>query len=149
MPDFIPTDPDFESRVRASFERQQLLKPARARLVLVRPGEVHIELPFDESLAQQDGYLHAGMVTAIVDTACGYAAYTLMPADSGVLSVEFKVNFLAPAQGERFMAVGKVIKPGRTLTVCSGEVLAMDRGEMRLVAVMQATMIRVSKAPAS
>jgi uncharacterized protein (TIGR00369 family) len=115
-----------------------------ARITKVTPGEVHIELPFSSAWTQQNGYIHAGIITSIVDSACGYAAYTLMQAGSGVLTVEYKVNFLRPARGERFIGIGRVIKPGRTLTVCSGEVLAVEKGEEKQIATMQATMMELS-----
>ena len=112
-----------------------------AKLAKVLPGEVHIELPYSPTITQQHGYVHAGIITTIVDSACGYAAYSLMPSESNVLSVEFKVNFLHPAKGEKFVGIGKVIKPGRTLTICSGEMVAIENGESKLVALMQATMM--------
>jgi len=145
MPKLELLDPDFESRVRASFDRQGAIVSIGARLVSLIPGEARIEMPFNSSFTQQDGFLHAGIVTTIVDSACGYAAYTLMPAGSRVLTVEYKVNFLFPAKGEKFIAIGKVVKPGRTLTVCSGEVLAYENDEEKQVAVMQATMITINK----
>ena len=141
---FDPLDPEFESRVRAGFLRQQLMTTIGAQMTKVTPGEVHIELPFNPAFSQQHGYIHAGIITSIVDSACGFAAYTLMPASSGVLTVEYKVNFLSPAMGETFIGIGKVIKPGRTLTVCGGEVLALEKGEQKLIATMQATMMAVS-----
>ena len=109
----------------------------------VAPGEVHIELPFSLAWSQQNGYIHAGIITSIVDSACGYAAYSLMAKSSGVLTVEYKVNFLSPARGERFIGIGRVVKPGRTLTVCSGEVVAVEAGEEKLIATMQATMMAI------
>ena len=112
-----------------------------AELSACLPGEVAIHMPYSPTLTQQDGFLHAGVVTALADTACGYAAMTLMPEDAEVLSVEFKVNLLSPAVGEGFLASGFVIKPGRTLTVCRGDVFAIKDGEEKLVATMQATMI--------
>ena len=139
-----PPDEKFENRVRSSFDRQQVMKTIGAEMTHVSPGEVHIDLPYSEVLTQQHGYLHAGIVTIIVDSACGYAAYTLMPVFSEVLTVEFKVNFLAPARGERFVAIGNVIKPGRTLTVCSGKVLAVSNGKEKLIATIQATMMAVT-----
>ncbi len=145
MPNFNAVDPDFESRIRASFGRQIVMQTIGARLDRIRPGEVRIELPFSAALTQQHGYLHAGIVGIIVDSACGYAAYTLMPADSEVLTVEYKINFISPASGQAFVAIGKVIKPGRTLTVCAGEVHAYAGGEPKLIAAMQATMIGVAK----
>ena len=98
-------------------------------------------MPFDQRFTQQNGFLHAGIVTTLMDSACGYAAFTLMPPGSRVLSVEFKVNFLSPAQGESFRAEGHVIKPGKTLTVCEGKFYALDGDKEKLVAIMQATMI--------
>lgn len=134
-------DPDFDSRIRTSFARQGLMRTIGARLTRAASGEVHIEVPFSESLTQQHGFMHAGIVTTIVDNACGYAANSLMPPDSEVLTVEYKVNFLSPAKGERFVAIGKAVKSGNTLTVCRGEVWAFDDGGRKLVAVMQATMM--------
>lgn len=144
MTNLKPPDEKFENRVRSSFDRQQVMKTIGAEMTHVSPGEVHIDLPYSEVLTQQHGYLHAGIVTIIVDSACGYAAYTLMPVFSEVLTVEFKVNFLAPARGERFVAIGSVIKPGRTLTVCSGKVLAVSNGKEKLIATIQATMMTVT-----
>ena len=134
---------DFDRRIRARFERQQVMQLLNARLSKVLPGEVHIEVPYDPKLTQQNGYLHAGIITTIVDSACGYAAYSLMPPEASVLSVEFKINLLRPAEGEYFLGIGKVVKSGRTLTVCSGELHASHQDNSRLVALMQATMISV------
>ncbi len=138
-----PPDPDFEARVAENFKQQGYLTTIGAHLTRVKPGLVEIQAPFDKRFTQQDGFLHAGAVTALVDTACGYAAYTLMPVGSRVLAVEFKVNFLRPAAGEIFLARGQVLKPGRTLTVCSGQVFAGPDDSARQVVAMQATMIRV------
>jgi uncharacterized protein (TIGR00369 family) len=133
-----------EIRVRASFEKQAFMTLLGARLASVAPGEVDVELPFRDDLVQQHGYLHAGVTTAIADSACGYAALSLMVPDAAVLSVEFKVNLLAPAKGGRFLARGRVVKSGRTVTVVRGEVLAFDdRDEAHIVLVMQGTMITV------
>jgi uncharacterized protein (TIGR00369 family) len=140
-----PADPDYEGRVRASFARQELLNTLHGKIAFISPGELHIEAPFDERFTQQDGFLHAGIVTTLLDSACGYAAYTLMPADSRVLSVEFKVNFLNPARGERFRAEGRVAKSGRTVSVCEGKLFALENGKSSLVAMMQATMICLRK----
>lgn len=143
MPAFQPSDPDFERRVRASFAEQRVMTTLGARLAHLAPGEVDVVLPFRPDLTQQHGFLHAGITTTIVDSACGYAALSLMPADAAVLTVEFKVNLLAPAQGERFLARGRIVKPGRTVTVAAGEVLALTGGEERLVATMTATIMCV------
>ena len=140
-----PTDPALESRIRSSFDQQGLMKTIGAHLVKVAPGEVAIELPYSKAFTQQHGFIHAGILSTIADNACGYAAYTLMPANSEVLGVENKINFLAPGKGERFIAIGKVIKAGRTLAVCSGEVWATNNGEKTLVAVMQSTLMALVK----
>jgi uncharacterized protein (TIGR00369 family) len=149
VPTPTPRDPDFAARVRASFAKQRFMATLGARLERVAPGEVVIALPFDPALTQQHGFLHAGVVTTAIDGACGYAAYSLMEPGAGVLSVEFKVNLLAPAVGERFEAVGRVVRAGRTITVCAGEMRAFapgDGGET-VVAVMQATMMAVRDRP--
>lgn len=120
------------------------MKLIGARLSRVGPGVVEITLPYRADLAQQNGYLHAGIVTTIADSACGYAAYTLMPAGSNVLSVEFKVNLLRPAQGETFVARAEIIKAGKTLTVVRADVFAITGDEKVLVATMQGTMICIT-----
>lgn len=139
-------DPKDEQRIRESFARQGLINTLNGKIVHVSLGEMRIEAPFDERFTQQDGFLHAGIVTTLIDSTCGYAAYTLMPADSRVLSVEFKVNFLSPAQGERFRAEGHVVKSGKTLTVCEGKLFAIQAEGEKLVAIMQATMICIPAA---
>jgi len=136
-----PADPAYESRVRASFAEQRFMATIGATLAIVRPGEVVIDLPFRGDLTQQHGFLHAGVVTAVVDSACGYAALTLMPPGAAVLTVEFKVNLLAPARGAGFRAQGRVERAGRTLTVCTGELRAADSDAV--IALMQATMMAV------
>jgi len=126
MTQFQPTDPDFAERVRASFGRQGIMGLLGARLLRVEPGQVAIELPFRPDLSQQHGFFHAGVTSTIADSAGGYAGFTLFPADATVLTVEFKINLLAPARGDRLVATGKVIKPGRTLTICSLEIDVFD-----------------------
>jgi uncharacterized protein (TIGR00369 family) len=135
------------ARVRASFDRQLFMRTLGVTLLSVAPGEVVLELPFTESLTQQHGFLHAGAVSAVVDSACGYAALSLMPADAGVLSIEFKLNMLAPAAGDRFRAIGRVVRSGRTITVCSGELVAFRGDASTQVALMQATMMAVRGRP--
>jgi uncharacterized protein (TIGR00369 family) len=135
---------DFETRCRSSFGKQQFMSTLGAELVRLEPGEVIIELPFSSQLTQQHGFLHAGAVASIVDSACGYAALTLMPKDAAVLTVEYKINLIKPAAGTRFRATGKVLKAGRTLSVCSGSVEAQDGAQWSLIALMQATMMAVS-----
>ena len=144
MTDFNPRDPDYERRVRESFARQSAMVTLGMRLLRVAPGEVEIGLGFREDLAQQHGYLHAGVVAAAVDTACGYAALTLTEAGAEVLSVEFKLNLLSPAAGEGFVARARVVRAGRNITVCSGDVFALKGGgEEKVVATMLATMMTV------
>jgi uncharacterized protein (TIGR00369 family) len=140
-----PPDPDFEARVRSSFARQGLMETIGAKLLKVGPAEAQIELPYSKAITQQHGFVHAGIVSTLADNACGYAAYSLMPAESEILGVENKINFLAPAKGERFVGIGRVIKAGRTLAVCSSEVWAYNSGEKTLVAVMQSTLMTVAK----
>lgn len=141
MPGFKPMDPQFETRVRRSFARQTLMATIGATLTQVSPGDVQIEMPFRSDLSQQHGYTHAGIVTAIVDSACGYAALSLTPAGTEVLTVEYKVNFLAPARGARLVAQGRVRRSGRTISVCSGDVVAVDGAHTTLIATMLTTMI--------
>ncbi len=138
---------DPQARVRESFARQTFMATLGARLSHVAPGHVEIELPCRPELAQQHGFVHAGAVAAIADSACGYAALTLMPPGAGVLSVEFKINLLAPAAGERLLARGRVQRAGRTLHVCQGEVVAYGAGEERAVASMLATMMCLRERP--
>ena len=142
-----PEDPAFAERVREGFQRQTVMRMLGASLARVEPGVVEIALPFRADLCQQHGFLHAGIVTTIVDSACGFAAFTLMPADASVLSVEFKVNLLNPARGQHFVARGQVVKAGRTITVCQGEVIAFDGGVPRSVATMLGTMMSVRDRP--
>ena len=143
MPTFDPENPDFQSAVRESFDRLTLMKTIGAVLERVSPGEVELMLPFRNDLTQHHGFVAAAVLTAVVDVACGYAAMTLMPPGSSVVTVEYKANFLAPAQGEKMIARGRVIRPGRTVTVCAGDVLAVHGGHESLVATLLATMMRV------
>lgn len=138
-----PQDPDYESRVRSSFDRQQFMHTLGAHLTRVAPGEVEIELPVRDALVQQHGFVHAGALATVADSACGYAALSLMPPGAAVLSVEFKINLLAPAAGDRMVARGRVIRAGRTVSVCWGEVTAYDGTNERLVATMVGTMMTV------
>ena len=135
--------PEFAARVQASFDRQAFMRTVGARLVSIEPGQVVIEWPFSSHLTQQHGFLHAGVVVAVADSACGYAALSLMRPGVAVLSVEFKVNLMKPAAGEHFRAVGKVIRAGRTLSVCGAEVHAHIAGKETTIAIMQGTMMAV------
>lgn len=136
-----PRDPQFAERVRAGFLRQGFMKTLGAELVRVAPGEVDIDLPFSPGLTQQGGSVHAGAVTAVVDSACGFAALTLTPPGTDVVSVEFKINLLAPAVGPLLRARARVLRAGRTLIVCTGEVTTEKHGKTIAVAVIQATMM--------
>jgi len=142
---FEPSNPSFAADVKDSFAKQAVMMTIGAELVGVAPGAVQISLSYRSDLTQQHGYLHAGIVTTIADSACGYAAYTLMPPNSAVLSVEFKVNLLRPAKGEEFLAVAEVLKPGRTLTVVRADVFANPKSERVLVATMLGTMMCLAK----
>jgi uncharacterized protein (TIGR00369 family) len=142
MADFQPANPNFEAVVRESFGRQTAMTTIGARMTKVAPGAVVIEVPYSADLTQQNGFMHGGIMTAIADSACGYAAYTLMPEGADVLAVEFKINLLAPAAGERFAAHGRVLRPGRTITVCAADVFAHDGESEKLIASMLATLIR-------
>lgn len=128
MSELTPRDPAFERKVRESFERQRVMALIGARLARVEPGRVSIELAYRDDLVQQHGYLHAGIVGTIADSAGGYAGFSLMPPGSSVLSVEYRMHLLAPAQGERFVAHGRVIRAGRTITVCELDVEAIRDG---------------------
>jgi uncharacterized protein (TIGR00369 family) len=141
MTRFEPRDPAWEGKVRASFARQSVMQTFGARIAALRPGHCEIEMPYRRDLCQQHGYLHAGITTTIADSAAGYAAFSLMPPGASVLTVEFKVNLMAPAAGEGFRARGQVIKPGRTLMVVEAEVVAEDKGERVPVAQLLATMM--------
>ena len=141
-----PANPAFVDEIKQSFARQSVMVLIGAKLGTVEPGLVEISLPYRDDLAQHHGYLHAGIVTTIVDSACGYAAFSLMPAGSEVLSVEFKVNFVRPARGSRFLARGEVLKSGRTLTVVRGDVFSFSVDDKKdLIATMQGTIMCLSR----
>jgi uncharacterized protein (TIGR00369 family) len=129
-----------EARIRESFGRQRLMATLGVTIAYIGPGEVHLAMPYDERFCQQNGFLHAGAVASLADSANGYAAYTLAPPDTDVLAVEFKINLLQPARAERFLARARVIRPGRTLSVCQADVVTGD-AEARQVATMMSTII--------
>ena len=143
MSTFRPPDAGYELRVRENFGRQSVMQLLGASLARVEAGAVDILLPYRNDLTQQDGYLHAGIITTVADSACGYAAYTLMPAGSNVLSVEFKVNLLRPASGDTFVAEARVLKAGGTLTVTRCDIYGRSADQSKLVATMLATLIRL------
>ncbi|WP_431032801.1 PaaI family thioesterase [Streptomyces sp. P6-2-1] len=136
--------PKTRARISDSFARQGLMRHLGARLTLIAPGRVHIALPHRPEVGQQHGYIHAGATSAVADSAGGYAALTLFPEDSEVLTVEYKLNLLSPAAGEEIVAVGTVLRPGRTLTVCRLEVFGTQDGREKLIASGQQTLIRVT-----
>jgi uncharacterized protein (TIGR00369 family) len=142
-PRFEPKDPGYAARVRASFELQGAMTTLGATLARVEPGVVEISLPWAQALTQQHGFLHAGIVATALDSACGYAAFSLMAAGTGVLTIEYKVNLLAPAKGQRFRMVGEVIKPGRTISVAEGRAYASDQGREKLIATVSCTLMSV------
>jgi uncharacterized protein (TIGR00369 family) len=140
---FEPRDPDYEARINRSFDEQTVMRLIGASLVAVEPGRVEIGLPYRQDLTQQDDFIHAGISSTIMDSACGYAAFSLMPAETRVLTIEFKINLLAPAAGEYFHAIGKVRKPGRSVFVAEAELYARADGNDRLVATMNGTLMAV------
>ena len=147
MTQFEPRNPDFERAVRDSFARQGFMRTIGAELAGVAPGAVEIAMLYDESVAQQHGYFHGGAMGAIADSAAGYAAFTLMPEGATVLTVEYKMNIMAPGRGERLVARGQVIRPGRTLTVASADVFAVEGGAETLCATVLQTLMCLAAAP--
>jgi uncharacterized protein (TIGR00369 family) len=141
MPQFQPRDPGYAERVRESFGLQQAMGLIGAELVVVEPGYTEIHLPFKAGISQQHGFIHGGVVGMIADSAAGYAANTLTPADTSVLTVEYKLNLVAPADGERLVARGEVVKPGRTLIITKAEVFAIRDERWTLCALMQQTIM--------
>ena len=146
---FQPRDSDYENRVNASFDQQTVMQLIGAKLALVEPGRVEIELPYRQDLTQQDDFLHAGISSTIMDSACGYAAFSLMPAEARVLTIEFKINLLAPAAGDHFRAVGKVRKAGRSVFVAESDLFAGFGDENKLVATMVGTLMALYPESAS
>lgn len=143
IPTFEPRDAGYAARVSGSFALQGAMGTLGARLERLEPGAVDIGFDWASGLTQQHGFIHAGMLSAALDSACGYAAFSLMPSDAAVLTIEFKINLLAPARGERFRAEGRVLKPGRTITVCEGRAFAIADGIEKLVATMGCTLMCV------
>lgn len=141
--DFKPRDPGFEERVRRSFAAQPMMATVGAVLDRVSPGAVDVGMPVASHLLQQHGFVHMGAVSTLADTACGFSALSLMAPGAGVLTVEFKLNMMAPATGERLLARGRVVKAGRTLMVTQADVFALAAGQERLIALMTATMMTI------
>jgi uncharacterized protein (TIGR00369 family) len=144
MPRFEAKNPDYLQVATATFERQQAMRTLGIAIVRIEAGEVDLSMPYAADWSQQNGFVHAGIITAALDTACGIAAFTLMPSGSDVLTVEFKTNLLAPAKGERFAFRASVIKPGRTLTICEARAFAQAGGVETLIATMTGTMMAMT-----
>ncbi len=145
MSAFQIQDTDYEARVRRTFAGQMALATLGVTLTRIEPGTLELQMPYDVKFSQQNGFLHGGIVSAGLDTACGLASYTLMPAQADILTVEFKINLLAPAKGQTFRFVGSVVKPGRTLVIAEGRAFASDDGREKLVATMSATMMTMRR----
>ena len=145
---FQPKDPNFADRVRASFARQRMMQTLGVEITRLAPGEIELAMPYEAAFTQQHRFIHAGIMATVLDSACGYAAFSLMPTDAAVLTVEFKTNLLAPAKGERFLFRAHVVKPGRTLTVCDGQAFALENlADERLVATMNGTLMALYDRP--
>jgi len=145
MPRFEPKNPDYRTVAAATFDRQQAMRTLRISIARLEAGEVELSMPYSPDWTQQNGFIHAGIITAGLDTACGIAAFTLMPPGSDILTVEFKTNLLAPAKGERFAFRASVVKPGRTLTVCEARAFAEADGVERLIATMTGTLMALTR----
>ncbi|MGP8121538.1 MAG: PaaI family thioesterase [Xanthobacteraceae bacterium] len=138
-----PMDPASSERVRSSFARQAVMSTLGVEIVRLEAGAIELRMPYAAPFTQQHGFIHAGIISTALDTACGYAAFSLMPAEAAVLTVEFKINLLAPARGEEFRFRARVLKPGRTLTVCEGHAFAVQAGQEKLIASMTGTLMAV------
>ena len=141
MPAFTPQDPNFAERVEKSFARQSAMSTLGIAIVQLAPGTIELSMAHSPAYTQQHGYVHAGIITTALDSACGYAAYTLMSADADVLTIEFKTNLLAPAKGSRFLFRANVVKPGRTITVAEAQAIAIDGAQEKLIATMTGTLM--------
>jgi uncharacterized protein (TIGR00369 family) len=145
MPRFEPKNPDYRKLATATFDAQQAMQTLGISIARLEPGEVDLSMPYSTAFTQQNGFVHAGIITAGLDNACGIAAFTLMPAGSDILTVEFKTNLLAPAKGGRFSFRAHVIKPGRTLTVCEARAFAETDGIESLIATMTGTLMALPR----
>ena len=140
---FKPSTADYKEKIIKSFNRQRVMETLNASILSIHPGEIELEFPYQSNLTQQHGFIHAGIVSTLLDSACGYAAFSLMPENAAVLTIEFKINLLSPAKEERFRAVGKVKKPGKNITVTQGELFSHTNEGEKLVATMVATIMSV------
>ena len=138
---FKPKDAAFRERVKSSFDRQQCMATLGISISKIEPGIIELTMPYMEPYTQQHGFIHAGIVTTAMDSACGYAAFSLMPLEAAVLTVEYKINFLAPARGEEFLFRAEVVKPGRTLTLCDARAYGRTAGSEKLIATMSGTLM--------
>src|SRR5436190_12333695 len=145
MPRFEPKNPEFRKVAAETFGRQQAMRTLGISIARLEPGEVDLAMVYSSEFTQQNGFVHAGVITAGLDTACGIAAFTLMPAGSDILTVEFKTNLLAPANGERFFFRAAVVKPGRTLTICEACAFALRDGREHLIATMTGTLMAMAR----
>ena len=145
MARFQPKNPDFRRVATVTFDRQRAMRALGISIARLEPGEVDLTMAYSSDFTQQNGFIHAGIITAGLDSACGIAAFTLMPEGSDILTVEFKTNLLAPAKGERFVFRGVVVKPGRTLTVCDGRAYAEQDGSETLIATMTGTLMALPR----
>jgi len=145
-PKFEPKYPDYQAKVKKSFADQAVMKTIGASIEAIGAGEIEIEFPYQSSLTQQNGFIHAGIVSTVLDSACGYAAFSLMPEDASVLTIEFKINLLSPAKGDRFRGYGKVKKAGRTISVAEAELYAFSDQGRKLVATMVGTLMAINNA---
>jgi len=141
---FKPKDQNYRSKVKESFNRQGIMRTINASISKIEPGKVEIELKYSPEITQQHGFVHAGIVSTVLDSACGHAAMSLVPEDAGVLTIEFKVNLLAPAAGDLFKAIGVVKKNGRTIVVTEGELIAYDGEDEKVVATIVGTMMCIT-----
>lgn len=139
-PDFVPADPHYAERVQTSFDAQAMMNTLGISITNLGPGWIDLEFDHHEDFTQQHGFKHAGAIATALDSACGYAAFSLMPADAAVLTVEYKINLLRPASAERYLASAVVVKPGRTLTVCTATASPTDN-KKETIAVMTATLM--------
>jgi uncharacterized protein (TIGR00369 family) len=142
---FEPKNPDYRAAAAATFDRQPAMQSLGISIAHLEPGEVDLAMRYSAAWTQQNGFVHAGIITAGLDNACGIAAFTLMPANSDILTVEFKTNLLAPARGDRFVFRARVVKPGRTLTVCEAQAFAQHGGDENLIATMTGTLMALPR----
>lgn len=140
---FTPIDKNYKNKVQKSFDRQRAMNSLGITIENIEPGRIELKMPYLEDYTQQHGFVHAGILSTAMDSACGYAAFSLMPEEAAVLTIEYKINLLAPAQGDFFIVIGKVLKAGRTIIVCQAEAYSNKEGEQKLVARMTGTMMTI------